>query len=89
MFERSLEEQNITHIAQEFSSCSSLRACVQRGLGLTICPIVSIRRELEQDSLKVLNWQQTFTSVIMLRHTDKWCSPLLKRFMEIAIAEII
>lgn len=88
MFERSLEEQSIDHRAMEFSSCNSLRACLQRGIGLTICPTVSIGKELQEGSLQVLNWPQTFTSVIMIRHVDKWCSPVLKRFMEIAIAGI-
>ena len=84
MFERSLEEQRIEHRALEFSSGSSLRGCLQRGIGLSFCPRVSIAREVQAGSLQVLDWPETFTSVIMIRHVDKWCSPLLTRFMAIA-----
>ena len=83
MFERSLEEQRIEHRALEFSSGNSLRGCLARGLGLTYCPRVSITKELEDGLLRILDWQPTTTSVIMIRHADKWCSPLLQRFMEI------
>jgi DNA-binding transcriptional LysR family regulator len=85
MFERSLEEQNISHRPLEFSSGSSLRACLQRGLGVTICPTVAIHKELQEGVLRQLHWRKTSTSVIMIRHVDKWCSPLLSRFMEIAL----
>lgn len=88
MFERSLEEYGIRHKGMEFSSCNSLRACLQRGLGVTLCPIVSIKAELREGGLQVLNLQKSFTSIIMIRHVDKWCSPLLSRFMEIVIARM-
>ncbi len=88
MFERSLEEQRIEHRAIEFSSGNSLRGCLQRGIGLSFCPRISITREMRAGSLEVLDWPETFTSVIMIRHADKWCSPLLTRFMEIARARI-
>jgi hypothetical protein len=35
--------------------------------------------------VQILPWPRTETSVIMIRHADKWCSPLLQRFMEIVI----
>jgi DNA-binding transcriptional LysR family regulator len=84
MFERSLEEQKVEHRALEFSSGNSLRGCLQRGLGVTFCPTVAIKKELQEGILQVLPWQKSATSVIMLRHIDKWCSPLLSRFMELA-----
>lgn len=88
MFERSLEEQRVKHRPLEFSSGNSLRGCLQRGIGVTFCPTVAIRKELQEGVLRVLPWPQTATSVIMIRHVDKWCSPLLHRFMEIAINRI-
>lgn len=88
MFERSLEEQQVDHRALEFSSGNSLRGCLQRGIGVAFCPTVAIKKELEEGVLRVLPWQESATSVIMIRHVDKWCSPLLHRFMEIAVNRI-
>ena len=88
MFERSLEEQRIDYRALEFSSGNSLRGCLQRGIGVSFCPSISIHTELQADSLQVLGWPESSTSVIMIRHADKWCSPLLTRFMEIVINRV-
>ena len=86
-----------------------LRACLQRGLGLTLCPRVAIRDDLEAGRLMALPWAgfddaggdktgKTASSpsspyeapeheaaVVMIWHQDKWCSPLLRRFMELAL----
>lgn len=66
----------------EFSSANSLRGCLQRGIGFTVCPEVSVQRELAEGSLSTLRWrgQELETSVIMLWHAEKWSSPLLKHF---------
>ena len=88
MFERSLEEQRIEYRALEFSSGNSLRGCLQRGIGVSFCPSISIHAELQAGSLQVLGWPESSTSVIMIRHVDKWCSPLLHRFMEISVNRI-
>jgi DNA-binding transcriptional LysR family regulator len=88
MFERSLEEHRVEHRALEFSSGNSLRGCLQRGIGVTFCPTVAIRKELQEGVLQILPWQESATSVIMIRHVDKWCSPLLHRFMEISVNRI-
>lgn len=88
MFERSLEEQRIEYRALEFSSGNSVRGCLQRGIGVSFCPVISIRNELQEGVLQVLPWPKMATSVIMIRHADKWCSPLLHRFMEIAVNRI-
>lgn len=63
-----------------------MRKCLKRGIGYTICPAVSVRRELAEESLSKLNWggHPLETSVVMIWHAEKWCSPLLKHFMALA-----
>lgn len=84
MFERLLEEERIEHRVIEFSSGNSLRGCLLRGIGVSLCPRISISRELRDGTLLALEWPEISTSVIMIRHVDKWCSPLVARFMDIA-----
>lgn len=60
-----------------------MRECLKNGIGYSICPEIAVRRELADGSLRKLNWagDPMETSVIMIWHAEKWCSPLLKRFM--------
>ncbi len=77
---------NIYPMTYEFSSMSSMRACLKKGLGITICPEVSIKEELKTKQLIILNNKiiDDETSVIMIWHAQKWCSPILKNFLEIS-----
>jgi len=52
-------------------------------LGFTICPRRSVQQELDEGSLTRLDWfgPELETSVIMIWHAEKWCSPLLRHFM--------
>jgi DNA-binding transcriptional LysR family regulator len=70
----------------EFSSLNSMRNCLKRGLGYSICPEISVRRELTDGVLSKLSWgaEPLETSVIMIWHAEKWCSPLLNHFMRIS-----
>lgn len=63
-----------------------MRICLRQGIGLTVCPEVSIQRELEDGGLVKLNWDEATmeTSLLMIWHAEKWCSPLLRHFMAIA-----
>jgi len=89
-FERTLEDQKIRSHKLEFSSINGMRNCLKLGLGYSICPLVSVRRELAEGRLARLKWHNApiETSVIMIWHAEKWCSPLLKHFMAITM-EII
>ena len=63
-----------------------MRNCLKRGIGYSICPEVSVRDEIAHGSLSRLPWEaeDLVTTVVMIWHAEKWCSPLLKHFMEIA-----
>ncbi|MBA3008735.1 MAG: LysR family transcriptional regulator substrate-binding protein [Proteobacteria bacterium] len=67
----------------EFSSITSLRACLKRGIGVTICPEIAVAEDLGTQELMALKWNQSDDQVpvIMIWHSEKWCSPLLTDFM--------
>jgi DNA-binding transcriptional LysR family regulator len=67
-----------------------MRNCLQSGVGVTLCPAVSVRKELSERRLIKIPWvdDPLETTILMIWHAEKWCSPLLKLFMQIAEAEI-
>lgn len=65
---------------------TGLLNCLKRGIGLTIIPRALVQPELDGGCLFELNWdmQAMETSILMIWHAEKWCSPLLKEFMGFA-----
>ena len=63
-----------------------MRACLKGGLGLTLCPLVAVEKDLEENDLIRLNSRDVIdeASLIMIWHVEKWCSPLLKHFMKLS-----
>jgi hypothetical protein len=55
-------------------------------MGYAVCPEISVQTELAEGSLSKLRWGAVpfETSIIMIWHIEKWCSPLLKHFMILA-----
>jgi DNA-binding transcriptional LysR family regulator len=74
---------NITLKIHEFSSINSMKTCLKKGMGITLCPDISIREECARGELQRLNCslEQPETPVLMIRNGQKWCSPILKRFL--------
>jgi DNA-binding transcriptional LysR family regulator len=60
--------------------------CLKLNVGYTICPEIIARDQFVDGELVELKWASTpfETSVIMIWHAEKWCSPLLKHFMAIS-----
>jgi DNA-binding transcriptional LysR family regulator len=65
-------------------------------VGLTLCPRVAIAADLAAGRLAALPWagfeaaQEAApappeAAILMIRHADKWCSPLLARFMDLCV----
>ncbi len=54
-------------------------------MGIALLPPRTIRGLLDSGDLSNPAWtgEPNETSVIMIRHKDRWCSPLLSRFMEL------
>jgi DNA-binding transcriptional LysR family regulator len=68
----------------EFTSIEAIKNCVMKGIGLTILPKNSVRKELHKNRLTEIDWISDFeTSVLMVWHKDKRISEALRAFMEI------
>jgi DNA-binding transcriptional LysR family regulator len=63
-----------------------MRVCLQRGLGVTLCPEVSVAEALETKRLVRLKTGEDDDNaeLVMIWHSEKWCSPLLRHFMNLA-----
>ena len=63
-----------------------MRACLQRGLGVTLCPEVSVADALKAKRLVRLETGQDDdeAALVMIWHAEKWCSPLLRHFMKLS-----
>ena len=63
-----------------------MRACLQRGLGVTLCPAVSVADALKARKLVRLNTGEgdDEATLVMIWHAEKWCSPLLRHFMKLS-----
>ncbi|GFM35292.1 hypothetical protein DSM101010T_36570 [Desulfovibrio subterraneus] len=55
-------------------------------MGIALCPRTSIAEDLQQGRLIPLDWPAAprETALLMIRHVDKWCSPLLTDFLALA-----
>ncbi|NNF99421.1 MAG: hypothetical protein HKM93_08585 [Desulfobacteraceae bacterium] len=81
-----LEQRNIAPRVLDFSSVRCMHEVLKRGIGITICPEKGVHKHLFDKSLVRLAWdmESMETSLLMIWHAEKWCSPLLRRFMEIS-----
>lgn len=63
---------------------------MKMGIGITLCPEISFQNEIKTGEFVRLSWDitDTETSVIMISHTQKWRSPLLNQFINIAEEEM-
>ncbi len=55
-------------------------------IGITICPHISVQEDLVQKNLSTFECEafDDTTSVIMIWHSQKWCSPILKQFLDLS-----
>ena len=70
----------------EFHSVAAIKQSVMVGLGLTLLPLMSVENEIAQGKLVPLKWVgRDFQAVTqMLWHKDKWLSPTLQTFLNVA-----
>jgi DNA-binding transcriptional LysR family regulator len=70
----------------KFANIEARKRCVINGLGITILPRVTVEAELTQGTLVDLGWKSpdfnTITQVAY--HKNKWISPALHAFLELA-----
>ncbi|MCP4318726.1 MAG: LysR family transcriptional regulator [Hyphomicrobiales bacterium] len=74
----------------EFNSVATLKECVCAGIGVSILPEVTVRADIQHGRLAVLPWQSSELrcNTLMIRHQDKWLSPILDAFMSISREEL-
>ncbi len=66
-----------------FNSVASIKPCIQNNIGVGLLPKQTIRKEIETGRLVVLpNFlYKPNVGIFMLRHRNKWLSPILKEFI--------
>ncbi|MBP3041050.1 LysR family transcriptional regulator [Bacillaceae bacterium Marseille-Q3522] len=69
----------------EFAGVEAMKQCVIAGLGIAVLPEMTVKKEVEEGTIKVLPWQesQLYVHAHLVRHKDKWLSPALAAFMEL------
>ena len=86
MFEQKLHAEGIhPKIALESDSVSVIKESSLCGLGLGLLPEFAVKKELIYHMLEKINLPfQLKLDVQILVHPDKWISPALERFLEVA-----
>jgi len=85
LFEQMLTEERVkTASIIEMNTLETIKRCVMEGIGVTIMPEMSVRKEIHEKELAVLPWTEEMleTAILMIRHKDKWLSPTLQAFMK-------
>jgi DNA-binding transcriptional LysR family regulator len=85
-FKRTLNAAGVyPSLSLAMNSVEAIKQCVIVGMGITILPVVTVSTELAGGKLAALNWTEEFVAVTqMLWHKDKWLSPALSTFLEMA-----
>ena len=91
IFEQILAEEKVHSVVfMQLNSIEAMKACVLKGIGVAMIPLMTVKEEVAQEKLTILPWPepQLETAVLMIHHKDKWLSPPLKEFMGM-VKEII
>lgn len=85
--ERALNQAGVrisTHLA--FDGIEAIKQCAIASMGIAFLPGMTVAHEMEAGKLVALNWRdQSFGALVqMLWHKDKWVSPALQAFLEVA-----
>ena len=69
----------------EMNSIDAIKQTIQTGIGVTLIPEIAVRKEVGKGTLVKVRWVDDMeTGVLMIRHKDKWCHPVLEAFMDTA-----
>lgn len=85
LFERTLLADGIRLLdPMEFNSVEAIKQCVMAGIGITFLPEIATRRELANQQIVKLAWEQhLFVHTQLVWHQDKWMSPALQAFIDL------
>ena len=89
LFERTLRAEGVSVTRSlEFLSVEAIKQCALASMGIGVLPEVVVQRELKVGTLAALDWPrkplEVYTQVY--RHRDKWMSPVMTAFWELAVA---
>ncbi|MHC1730137.1 MAG: LysR family transcriptional regulator [Syntrophobacteraceae bacterium] len=83
-FEQMLTEQGVMPASViEMNTLETIKQCVMAGIGVTIIPEISVRKEIREKKLVALSLPEEMpeTAILMILHKDKWISPTLDAFI--------
>ncbi|MBN1991464.1 MAG: LysR family transcriptional regulator [Anaerolineae bacterium] len=80
------EEKVVLPMRLQFNCIEAIKKCVIAGAGITMLPQIAVKEELTAGSLVELPWVNgpIYANLLMIWQKDKWMSPILRAFMEIA-----
>jgi len=92
MFDRSFEKKGIDDITYlEFQNAEAIKQCAITGIGIAFLPEITVEAEVERGELVALPWQipdlHVYTHIAW--HKDKWLSPIILSFIEVAREVIV
>ncbi|WP_340398252.1 LysR family transcriptional regulator [Paenibacillus sp. FSL H8-0079] len=91
-FDQSLLKKGADALTElEFHSVEAIKQCAVAGLGVALLPELALKKELSEGDLVALPWdlsEITFTAQ-MLWHREKWISPSMTAFIQVAKSELI
>jgi DNA-binding transcriptional LysR family regulator len=85
-FERQLGSAGVVPPEKmEFQSIEAVKQCVVAGMGVSVLPSVAVDAELKAGTLAALRWGEPFEVLTQMSwHEDRWKSPALRAFLEVA-----
>lgn len=86
ILEQTLEQENVkAGTLLEFNSVAAVKACVRKGIGISLLPKIAVSRDLAEGTLALLPWEEENIEValLMIRYRERWISPTLKAFMDV------
>lgn len=87
IFEGIMHQAGVTpHSTLESGSIQAIKKFTMSGLGISFLPQIAVQEELDAQRLVALNWKGPEFSVHtrLVRHKDKWVSPVLQAFIDLA-----
>ncbi|WP_336757847.1 LysR family transcriptional regulator [Paenibacillus sp. USHLN196] len=91
-FDQSIMKKGADALTElEFHSVEAIKQCVVAGLGIALLPEMALKKELSEGEVIALPWDLSDVSFSaqMLWHREKWISPSIAAFMEVAKSELI
>ncbi|MEO2259001.1 LysR family transcriptional regulator [Paenibacillus amylolyticus] len=90
-FDQSITKKGADALTElEFHSVEAIKQCVVAGLGIALLPEMALKKELSEGEVVALSWDlsEISFSAQMLWHREKWISPSMAAFIEVAKSEL-